>query len=102
MSKKCPRSRLLPQVPTFAEMGYPDIEFNNWAGVFVSAKVPADLTQKIQAAVYEAASVPRVQERIVSLGFETMPAQSLQQLGQDLRNEYERNGVIVRTYHIQP
>jgi len=96
------RSSLLPQVPTFAELGHPDIDFSNWTGVFVSAKVPADLTQKIQAAVYKAASASRVQERIVSLGFETMPAQSLQQLGQGLRSEYERNAAIVRTYHIQP
>jgi len=96
------RSPLLPQVPTFAELGYPDIEFSNWAGVFASAKVPAELTQKIQAAVYKAASVPKVQERIVALGFETVPAQTLPQLNQALHTEFDRNGDIVKAYHIQP
>ncbi len=96
------RSPMLPQVPTFAEMGYPDIDFNNWAGVFVSAQVPADVVQKIQAAVYKAASTPKVQERIIGLGFETVPAQSPAQLGQALRTEFDRNAGIVKAYHIQP
>ncbi|UIF91519.1 tripartite tricarboxylate transporter substrate binding protein [Cupriavidus sp. UYPR2.512] len=96
------RSPMLPQVPTFAEMGYPDIDFNNWAGVFVSAQVPADVVQKIQAAVYKAAATPKVQERIIGLGFETVPAQSPAQLGQALRTEFDRNAGIVKTYHIQP
>ena len=96
------RSPMLPQVPTFAELGYPDIEFSNWIGVFTSAKVPSDLAQKIQTAVYKAASTPRVQERISSLGFEPMPPQPLSQLGQAVRSEYDRNAGIVKTYNIQP
>jgi tripartite-type tricarboxylate transporter receptor subunit TctC len=32
------RSPLLPQVPTFAEQGYPDIDFSNWVGVIASAQ----------------------------------------------------------------
>jgi tripartite-type tricarboxylate transporter receptor subunit TctC len=96
------RSPLLPQVPTFAELGYPDIDFNNWAGVFVSSKVPADVVQKIQAAVYKAAATPKVQERITGLGFETVQAQTPAQLGQALRTEYDRNAAIVKAYNIQP
>lgn len=96
------RSALLPQVPTFAELGYPEIDFSNWLGVFVSGQVPADIIQKMQASVNKAASAPRVQERIASLGFEPMAVQPPAQLGQSLRTEYERNAGIVKTYHIQP
>ncbi|ODV43658.1 ABC transporter substrate-binding protein [Cupriavidus sp. UYMMa02A] len=96
------RSPLLPQVPTFAELGYPDIDFSNWGGVFVSAKVPADLSQKIQAAVYRAASKPRVQERFMALGMEPAPAQGLPELSQALRTEFDRNAGIVKAFHIQP
>lgn len=96
------RSPQLPQVPTFAELGYPDINFSNWTGVFVSAKVPADLTEKIQAAVYKVASRPGVQERIAALGFEPVPAETVRQLSQDLHADFGRNAGIVRTFHIQP
>ncbi|SOY77952.1 ABC transporter substrate-binding protein [Cupriavidus taiwanensis] len=96
------RSPLLPQVPTFAELGYPDVNFSNWTGVFVSAKVPAELTEKIHAAVYKVTSRPGVQERIAALGFEPLPAQTVRQLSQDLNADYERNAGIVKAFHIRP
>ena len=96
------RSPLLPQVPTFAEQGYPDIDFSNWVGVIASAQMPADVAQKIQGAVYKAAANPKVRERLEALGYEPMPAQSLQDLNQSLHAEYDRNAGIVKTFHIKP
>ncbi len=95
------RSPLLPQVPTFAELGYPDVEFSNWVGVIASSRVPVELAQKIQAATYKAAAAPKVQERMQALGYEPMREQTLMQLGQSLNEEYERNAAIVKTFHIQ-
>lgn len=94
------RSPQLPQVPTFAELGYPDMDFGNWGGVFVSAKMSGELTQRIHDAVYKAASDPNVQAKIRDLGFDTMPPQTVQELGQAIRTEYYRNADIVKTYHI--
>jgi len=96
------RSPLLPQVPTFAEQGYPDIDFSNWVGVIASAQMPADVAQKIQSAVYKAAANPKVRERLEALGYEPMPAQSLQDLSQSLHAEYDRNAGIVKTFNIKP
>jgi len=96
------RSPLLPQVPTFAELGYPDVEFSNWVGVIASARVPVELAQKIQTATYKAAATPKVQERMQALSYEPMPAQTLQQLGQSLHDEFDRNGGIVKAFNIQP
>ncbi|MWL90468.1 MULTISPECIES: tripartite tricarboxylate transporter substrate binding protein [unclassified Cupriavidus] len=96
------RSPLLPQVPTFAEQGYPDIDFSNWVGVIASAKVPADMAQKIHDAAYKAAANPKVRERLEALGYEAMPVQSLQDLNQSLHAEYERNAGIVKAFHIRP
>lgn len=96
------RSPLLPQVPTFAEQGYPDIDFSNWVGVIASAKVPADMAQKIHDAAYKAAANPKVRERLEALGYEAMPVQSLQELNQSLHAEYERNAGIVKAFHIRP
>ncbi len=96
------RSPLLPQVPTFAEQGFPDIDFSNWVGVIAAAQVPVEVAQKIQGAVYKAAANPKVRERLESLGYEPMPTQSLQDLSQSLHTEYDRNAGIVRTFHIKP
>ncbi len=96
------RSPMLPQVPTFAELGYTDVEFSNWIGVIASAQVPVELAQKIQAASYKAAATPKVHDRMETLGYEPMAAQTLPQLSQSLRVEYERNGQIVKAFNIQP
>jgi tripartite-type tricarboxylate transporter receptor subunit TctC len=96
------RSPLLPQVPTFAELGYPDVEFSNWVGVIASARVPVELAQKIQAATYKAAASPKVQERMQALSYEPMAAQTLPQLSQSLNEEFQRNAGIVKAFDIQP
>ncbi|MDQ0143235.1 Bug family tripartite tricarboxylate transporter substrate binding protein [Cupriavidus necator] len=96
------RSPLLPQVPTFAELGYPDVEFSNWVGVIASARVPAELAQKIRDATYKAAATPKVQARMQALSYEPLREQTLSELSQSLNAEFERNATIVKTFNIQP
>lgn len=91
----------LPNVPTLAEQGYPDIEFSNWTGVVVSAKVSPGLTEKIHAAVSKAAATPKVRDRLVSVGFEPMADQPTVQLANELRVEYDRNAKIVKSFDIK-
>src|SRR5688572_33036098 len=49
------RLPLLPEIPTFKELGY-DAEFYIWSGVFVSAATPAAIQTRLRAAVREAAT----------------------------------------------
>ena len=49
------RLALLPEIPTFKELGY-DAEFYIWSGVFVPAATPAPIVQRLRDAVREAAS----------------------------------------------
>jgi tripartite-type tricarboxylate transporter receptor subunit TctC len=51
------RLALLPEIPTFKELGY-DAEFYIWSGVFVPAATPPDIQMKLRAAVREAANSP--------------------------------------------
>lgn len=47
------RSRLLPNVPTFAELGYPSVVFDSWTGILMPAGVPADIVRRVNAATNE-------------------------------------------------
>jgi tripartite-type tricarboxylate transporter receptor subunit TctC len=49
------RLALLPEIPTFKELGY-DAEFYIWSGVFVPAATPPALVSRLRAAVKEAAN----------------------------------------------
>jgi tripartite-type tricarboxylate transporter receptor subunit TctC len=49
------RLKLLPDIPTFKELGY-DAEFYIWTGIFLPAATPVAVVQKLRAAVKEAAT----------------------------------------------
>lgn len=51
------RLTLLPDIPTFKELGY-DAEFYIWSGVFVPAATPQAVQQRLRAAVRDAALSP--------------------------------------------
>ncbi len=48
------RLPVLPDLPTFKELGYKDVEFYIWSGVFVPAATPADVQMALRAAVKQA------------------------------------------------
>lgn len=67
------RSKLLPDVPTIAESGYPDFEFGTWFGFFVPAKTPPEIRKKLELALLEAIKTSSVQERLNTIGATTLP-----------------------------
>jgi tripartite-type tricarboxylate transporter receptor subunit TctC len=50
------RLKLLPELPTFKELGYDDVEFYIWSGVFAPAATPAPVVGKLREAVKAAAT----------------------------------------------
>jgi tripartite-type tricarboxylate transporter receptor subunit TctC len=95
------RSIHLPDTPTMAEQGMPEIDFGNWLGVVVSAGVPPAIVDKINAAIVKAASAPKVRDRFVASGFEPTAPMSSAQLAQSVKDEYDRNAAIVKQFDIK-
>jgi len=50
------RLKLLPDLPTFKELGYQDVEFYIWSGVFAPAATPAPIVSKLRESVKAAAT----------------------------------------------
>ena len=63
------RSKALPDVPTFKELGY-DIEYYLWVGIFAPKATPANVTAKLRAAIKEAAHSPAYITAMTNLGQE--------------------------------
>ncbi|MFO1314821.1 MAG: tripartite tricarboxylate transporter substrate binding protein [Burkholderiales bacterium] len=57
------RSPLLPDVPTFAELGYPGIDYTLWFGLFAPAATPRPLVERIERDVVRILADPVVAER---------------------------------------
>jgi tripartite-type tricarboxylate transporter receptor subunit TctC len=63
-SKK--RLDTLPDVPTFAELGYA-IDEKTWFGLFVLAETPPAATEKLKAALAEVFNSPSMKEQLSKL-----------------------------------
>jgi tripartite-type tricarboxylate transporter receptor subunit TctC len=62
------RSPLLPNVPTTAELGFPDMIMENWYGIFLPAGAAPDVQAKLERALLDAIATPAVQERLAANG----------------------------------
>lgn len=61
------RLKALPDVPTFMELGYKEVEFYIWAGVYAPAGVPAPALQKLQEAARAASKDPEFLKALENL-----------------------------------
>jgi tripartite-type tricarboxylate transporter receptor subunit TctC len=64
------RSLLLPQVPTFAELGFPAVVSSSWFGLAAPADTPADIIGKLATAMSPVFSSAGYQARLEKLGLE--------------------------------
>jgi tripartite-type tricarboxylate transporter receptor subunit TctC len=65
------RTAQIPDVPTFAEMGYPRLTATEWLGILAPAGTPEPIIQKLNAAINEGLKPPDVQASLNKLGVET-------------------------------
>lgn len=64
------RSRVMPDVPTFKEQGYPDIIGQGWFAMYAPAKVHAEQVEVINRAVNKVLAMAEVKERFAALGLD--------------------------------
>ncbi|SPA31372.1 conserved hypothetical protein; UPF0065; putative exported protein [Cupriavidus taiwanensis] len=63
------RHPLLPDVPTVAEAGYPELIVENWTGLMMPAGTPRPIVDKVAASVARMLAAESMRGRIVSAGF---------------------------------
>lgn len=95
------RSPLLPNVPTIAEQGVPGFDYTLWVGLWGSAKLPAELVNKINADVRKALASPDLKDRLTKLG--TLPMDmSPQQFAEFVRRELDDTAKVMQAAGIKP
>lgn len=90
------RSRFVPNVPTFAEQGFKDIVYDEWHGVFVPAKTPADVVERLSAALRKALTAPDVIVALAQMGLEAKGSTPAE-LAALLKKDTERWGPLIKT-----
>jgi len=89
------RNPHLPQVPTAAEAGLPQLQMGNWMGLFAHRNVPAPIAEKLRAALRSAVQSGDLARRFEPLGIEPM---NLDQAATEafIKAEYDRWTMTIR------
>lgn len=61
------RLSVLPQVPTYAEEGYPDVSEPLWFGLVAPAGTPRDIVMRLNTATHQAVATPAFRAKLESL-----------------------------------
>lgn len=94
------RNKLLPEVPTLAEVGVRDAEVFAFQGVLGPAGLPANVVSRLNGDLNKAMSTPAVLKRFADFGMEAMPG-SPQQFQQLARAESKRWGPVIKAAGIK-
>jgi tripartite-type tricarboxylate transporter receptor subunit TctC len=95
------RSGALPEVPTFHEMGVTGFEAASWFGMFVPAKAPAEVIQRLNAEVNRAVARAELRELYARDGYEASPM-TPQGLDAFLRSLIDKWSKLIREAGIAP
>lgn len=89
------RSKFAPDVPTYAEQGFKDIVFDEWFGIFMPAKVPADALNRAATGIRTALTSPEIVDALAKMGLEARPSTPAE-LAALLKKDSERWAPLIK------
>ena len=89
------RSPYLPDVPTFTELGFPDVTVEEWFGFYAPAKTPAATIASASAAINAALKDKSVVDSLALVGL-VAHGSTPAEMAADQKAEYERWGPFVK------
>jgi tripartite-type tricarboxylate transporter receptor subunit TctC len=95
------RNPAVPDVPTMGELGLADFEVGTWSGLIGPRGIPADVVQKINAAVAAVVNDPVIRQRLIDEGAE-IKVMSPAEFGSFMRTENIRWVKVVKDAGITP
>jgi len=93
------RSRYLPDVPTFAELGIRDLETGGWFGAFVPVGTPAPVAAKLNAELTEVVKSAEFRSRLETIAADPWPIAPAE-LATLIDAEKNRWGKLIQDSHI--
>jgi tripartite-type tricarboxylate transporter receptor subunit TctC len=94
-------ARKSPAIPTFKELGYPDIQAVGWNGLVLPAKTPQAIVAKLEQAVIKAVKMPDVGQKVGQLGAEATGTTAAE-FAQIIKSDREKWGPIIKASGFKP
>jgi tripartite-type tricarboxylate transporter receptor subunit TctC len=96
------RSPNLPDVPTFTELGYPQLEALAWMGLWVTPDLPAATQTRLREATLKVLAQPATRERLKEISLDVGQPRTPDAMAQSLRADYERVGAVLKSINFKP
>jgi len=90
------RIEALPQVPTMAESGYPEMISSSWQGMFVPAGTPRPIVDKLHAALLATMATPEVARRFAAGGVNVVTSRTPEEFAAFVAAESTRWGKVAK------
>lgn len=90
----------LPEIPTLAESGLPEYEFEGWSGLFAAAGTPSQIISKLNAEIVRIVNFPDVREKLTAGGV-VLKSSTSEQFAATVRNDIERYRPVVKAANMK-
>lgn len=94
------RIAIMPDLPTFAEQGYPGYENGSWYGLVAPARTPAAVIQRLHDESVKVLAEPDIVAGLARDGGSPV-GNTPQQFGQEIREELARSAKIIKAAGIK-
>jgi tripartite-type tricarboxylate transporter receptor subunit TctC len=91
----------LPQVPTFAEAGLPGFRLQPWQGIFVPARTPKPIIDRLAAEISRIVMLPDITERITGWGSQPLVS-TPEEFAALMAADFRKFAEIIKTANIKP
>jgi tripartite-type tricarboxylate transporter receptor subunit TctC len=96
------RAPQLPDVPTFREAGYPQLEALAWMGLWTTPDSPVAVQTRAREAVLKLLADPGLRTRMLDTGFEAGAPRSTDEMVRGLKTDYDRVGAVLQSINFKP
>jgi tripartite-type tricarboxylate transporter receptor subunit TctC len=96
------RAPQLPDVPTFHELGYPQLDAVAWLGLWATPDVPAAVQARVREVALKALADPVMRTRMLDTGFEAGLPRGQDEMAAGLKADYERVGAVLKAINFKP
>ena len=95
------RTQAAAEVPTVAELGYPDFSVSSWYGVMAPAGTPVAILDMLNAKLNKILAMPEVLARTREMGVDVASG-SREQFRSYIKSEYESWGALIKSLPAAP
>jgi tripartite-type tricarboxylate transporter receptor subunit TctC len=96
------RSSSVPNVPTTIEAGYPNSDFDFWVGLFVPAKTPPAIVERLYQETRRISEAPEFRKAMSAIGGEPMEPMTSGQFGAYVRSELVGHAAVAKAVGLVP